>query len=84
MIADVVVSPGSKRFSISLKDGALRISLRSRPENNKANIELVKGLSAAIGAPVRIVSGLKSKRKKIEIPIDEGRWREFLSGLSPS
>ncbi|MEW6748399.1 MAG: DUF167 domain-containing protein [Candidatus Micrarchaeota archaeon] len=81
MIVEVTVAPNSKRFSLSVKDGRLKAALKSPPENNRANIELIKGLSKALGAPVRIISGQTSKRKKLDIAIDEDGWGAFLRGL---
>jgi uncharacterized protein (TIGR00251 family) len=81
VIIEVTVVPRSGRFSLSLKDGQVRISLKSAPEQNKANLELVKGLSKALGRPVRIVSGHKSKRKRLEIDISQEEWETFLESL---
>jgi len=50
------------------KDGKVRIHLKNPAENNKANLELVKELSKALGGcNVRLLSGQTSKRKKLEI-----------------
>ena len=38
-----------------------------KPEDNKANIEVIKFLSKSLKKKVKIVSGLKSKEKMIEI-----------------
>lgn len=81
MIIEVSVVPNSKRFAISLKDGRIRICLKSPSEHNKANLELVKGLSRLLGRDVRLVSGLSSHRKKLEISASEGEWKAFLAGL---
>jgi uncharacterized protein (TIGR00251 family) len=81
MIIDVLAAPNSKRFSIAVKEGRIRISLKSAPENNKANIELIKELASLTRAPVRILSGHTTKRKKIEIALSEKEWKEFLSDL---
>ncbi|MEW6722651.1 MAG: DUF167 domain-containing protein [Candidatus Micrarchaeota archaeon] len=84
MIVEVLAAPGSKRFSLSVKGGRLRASLKNPPENNRANIELIKELSAAVGASVRILSGHSSKRKKLAIDIEEGKWSAFLESLPSS
>ncbi|MDD5339640.1 MAG: DUF167 domain-containing protein [Candidatus ainarchaeum sp.] len=78
MIADVTAVPKSGRFSVSFKDGKVKIFLKSAAEGNKANLELVKELSKLLGAPVRIASGLTSRRKRIEIGISEPDWAAFL------
>jgi len=46
---------------------AYRVSIKEKPENNKANIEIIKFLSKKLGKKVRIVNGLKSKLKTIEL-----------------
>lgn len=81
MIAEVSVTTNSKRFSVSVKDGRVRIALTSPPEKNRANIELIRELSRRSGRSVRILSGQTSKRKRLEIGMDEGEWLLFLSGL---
>lgn len=83
MILEVSVVPNSRKFSISLKGGKVKICLSSPPENNRANIELIKELSKATGRGVRILSGAGSKRKKLEIGMSEGEWEAFLSSIAP-
>ena len=82
MIIEISVAPNSKRFAITQKDGRLKISLRSPPENNKANLELIKELSSLLGRPVRIISGQTSKRKKLSADISEAEWEGFVKGLT--
>ncbi|MBS3125941.1 DUF167 domain-containing protein [Candidatus Woesearchaeota archaeon] len=43
------------------------IHLKARPENNKANIELLKFLKKHFRKEVSIVSGFTSKKKIIEL-----------------
>jgi len=78
MIVDVTVVPKSVSFSVSLKDGKVKIRLTSPPEKGEANAELVKGLSRALGRGVRIISGHTSSRKRLEIDASEAEWAEFL------
>ncbi len=82
MIIEALVVPNSREFSIALKGGRLRIALRSPPENNRANIELIKELSKATGRPVRILSGATSKRKKLEIGMSDVEWTSFLDSVT--
>ncbi len=79
MILEVGVVPNSREFAISLKEGKVRIALRSPPEKNRANLELVKELSRATGRHVSIVAGLSSRRKRLEIDMTEEEWAAFLS-----
>jgi uncharacterized protein (TIGR00251 family) len=62
------------RFSpdgaISVAGDEIQISIKSQPERGRANRELVKRLSEHFGvseASVRIVSGLASRKKIVEI-----------------
>lgn len=42
---------------------ALRVDVHAHPENNKANIEIIKYFSKKTGKNVRIIKGLTSKEK---------------------
>ena len=42
---------------------ALRVAIAAPPEDNKANIAIIKFFSKLAGQRIRIVSGLKSKEK---------------------
>lgn len=65
MIIQVKVKPNSKEFKI--KEGEIwEISLKSPPENNKANIELIKEMNKIYGK-CKIVRGKTSKNKILEI-----------------
>src|SRR5262249_12717118 len=77
IIIEVTVVPGSRKFSISEKDGTLRIRVRAPAEKNRANIELIKELSALPGTTVRILSAATSRRKRLEIGISEKEWKDI-------
>lgn len=65
----LVVKPNSKENKIEGFDkerSAYIIRIKAKPEDNKANIELIKFLSKSLKKRVRIVSGLKSKEKIIK------------------
>jgi len=81
MMVDVVVVTKSPCFSVSRKDGVIKVRLTSPPEKGEANAELEKKLSKALGASVRIVSGHTSRRKKLEIGIGEAEWNAALERL---
>lgn len=70
MNIQVVVKVGSSKNEIS-KDGEVyTVKLRSKPIKNSANIELVNLLSKHFEiskTSIRILKGLKSKSKLIEI-----------------
>lgn len=77
----VSVVPKSGRFALSVREGELRVHLKSPPENNKANLELAKKLSKALGCDVYVVSGHSSRRKTLEIDIPPERWEAFLASI---
>jgi uncharacterized protein (TIGR00251 family) len=79
VIVDITVVPKSGRFAVSVKEGKVKVFLKSAPTDNKANLELIKELSKALRAEVRIISGHSSRRKRLEMDIGEDRWLEFLS-----
>ena len=64
----VIVKPNSGENKIERFDkerNAYKISIKAKPENSKANIELIKFLSKELKKKVRIVSGFKSREKII-------------------
>lgn len=56
---------------LKVEANKIMIGLTSKPEKGKANLELIKKLAKHFKVPssqIRIVSGLKSRKKIIEIP----------------
>jgi uncharacterized protein (TIGR00251 family) len=78
MRIEATVVPKSGRFRAVSKEGKLRIYLKSAPESNKANIELLKEMKRLLGCEVRIVSGLSSRRKVLEIMLGEQELKRML------
>ena len=73
----VRVKPGSKKGSLvqPALDGSLLIFVREAAVEGKANEAVIKLLAAHFGVPksnVRLVSGHKSKIKRIEIQMNKG------------
>lgn len=66
MKRDIIVIPNSKKSEVK-ENGILIVKVKSKPENNKANSEVVKVLSKHFGKKIKIIKGFKSKRKSIEI-----------------
>lgn len=63
------IRPNSDKFSI---EGDI-IRVKTKPENNQANIEIIKELHKITGKEVKIIKGLKSKNKTILIKdVEEG------------
>jgi uncharacterized protein (TIGR00251 family) len=81
MIIEVHVVPKSGRFSIEKNGDRIKVYLRSPPEGNRANFELVREFERIFGKPVKIIFGAKSKKKRIELPVSEAEWNKFLSEL---
>ena len=63
----VKVEADCSNFEIDLTGTYPKIHLRSKPHGGRANSELLNKLSSILGDDLRIVSGHKSKRKKIKI-----------------
>ncbi|MCA9410372.1 MAG: YggU family protein [Candidatus Omnitrophica bacterium] len=73
-MADIAirVKPRSSRQAIlGLKEDVWQIALNSPPEGGKANKELLKLLGKILGVPassLALVSGEKSRNKRVRIP----------------
>jgi len=63
----IKVKPNSREQKIVKKADSYLVYLKSRPENNRANIELVKLLKKYFDRPVKIKSGLSSRKKVVEV-----------------
>jgi len=67
MIINVKVKPNRGEQKIEESNGGLIVSLKSYPENNKANIELLKLLKKHFGKDIKIIKGKNSRNKVIEV-----------------
>jgi uncharacterized protein (TIGR00251 family) len=71
VILDLHVQPGASRTEWAGKHGdRLKVALRARAVDGKANDALIEFLAAHFKVPrrnVRIVSGLKSRQKRVQI-----------------
>ncbi|NCN38948.1 MAG: DUF167 domain-containing protein [Candidatus Aenigmarchaeota archaeon] len=76
---EIKAIPNSPLFRIEKKNNQVIIHCKSPPEQNKANLEIVKELGRLTGSRVKIVKGLRSKRKTIVI--DDISEEEFLKKL---
>ena len=64
----VKVKPNSKKQGIiKINENEYVVYLKSKTENNKANIELLKLLKKYFSKEVKIIRGLKSKYKFVEL-----------------
>lgn len=66
LMVEVSVKPNSPKFKVENK-GKIIVYCKSKPEDNKANIEIKKELEKLFKTEVKIIKGLKSKRKTILI-----------------
>lgn len=60
---NVLVKPNAREESVEWDGEVLKVSISAPPEDNKANIAVIKLISREAGFNVRIVRGLTSKRK---------------------
>jgi len=67
MIIEVKVSPGRKKEEIEKFGEVYKVSLKEKAEDNKANLALLKLLKKHFKGEVRIVKGLKSRKKIVEV-----------------
>lgn len=71
MILDLHVQPGAARSEFAGQHGErLKVRLAARAIDGKANEALIEFLADHYGVPknrVRILSGLKSRRKRVEV-----------------
>ncbi len=63
----VKVKPNSSKNEIVEKGEIWKVNIKAPPEDNKANIELIKFLKKELKQEVKIVRGLKSREKVVEI-----------------
>ncbi|MCX6749246.1 MAG: DUF167 domain-containing protein [Candidatus Pacearchaeota archaeon] len=67
MIIKIKVHPNAGRQEIVKDDEGYAVYLKSVPEDNKANIELIKMLKKHFGKDARIKSGFTSRKKLVEV-----------------
>jgi uncharacterized protein (TIGR00251 family) len=71
LILDLHVQPGASRTEFAGRHGdRLKVRLQARAADGKANEALIEFLAAHYGVPrrnVRILSGLKSRQKRVQI-----------------
>ena len=68
----VRAKPGGRRDGVTgMRDGELLVEVRARPENGKANLEIIRVLSRELGVPrdgIVLKLGGSSRRKVFELP----------------
>jgi uncharacterized protein (TIGR00251 family) len=63
----VKVIPNSSRTELIEENNQLKLYLKSVPKKNKANLELIKFFKKKFNIKVKIISGLKSRTKTMQI-----------------
>ncbi|MEK6952159.1 MAG: DUF167 domain-containing protein [Nanoarchaeota archaeon] len=65
---EIKVNPRKRETKIiGEKEGILIVDIKGKTENNEANKEIIRFFSKKYGKKVKIVKGLKSRRKIIKI-----------------
>jgi len=85
MNVDIRVTPGARRKEIKRDGQGLIIKLVSRPQEGKANRELVEYLASTFSvrkSEVRIVSGEKGRKKVVFLPVDRDMFNALLAELA--
>ncbi|RLJ08779.1 MAG: hypothetical protein DRP16_00605 [Candidatus Aenigmatarchaeota archaeon] len=67
IIIKIKVKACSKEEKIEKKGEEILMWVKAKPENNKANQEVVRILEKVFGKKVRILKGLKSRKKLVLI-----------------
>lgn len=72
MTVFIWVQPGAKTTEAAGRHGGdPKLRVAAKPEDGKANAEVIAFLSRALDVPksdVRIISGLTARRKRLELP----------------
>lgn len=77
---NVKVEPGSEEFGV--ETGYIpKFYLENQAENGRANAELLNQLEVVLGERSGILSGHKSRRKKLKTSLDEEEFRRKLEGV---
>ena len=66
----IIVKPSSNKNEIigyDVERGAYRVNIKAKPEDNKANIEVIKFFSRLLKRRVKIIKGLKGKEKLLRV-----------------
>ncbi|MFA5125622.1 MAG: DUF167 domain-containing protein [archaeon] len=74
-IINAKILTGKQKFSVvfNKEKNLLIVEATEKPENNKANKEILKKLKKYFKADIEIVSGLKSKEKTIKVALPENK-----------
>ncbi len=62
-ILEIIVKPNSKKQNITIQDNKIKVEIRSLPEENKANLEIIRIFEKISSRKVQIIKGRTSKNK---------------------
>lgn len=83
MRMNIHVTPNAARNEVigRTKNGEYKIKIQSSPVDGAANKKLIKFIAGTVGvskSKVRIVSGIKSRNKILEIDSDEEKIKQHM------
>ncbi len=65
---EIIVNPGKKKTEIICeKDNILIVNVKGKAENNEANNEIIRFFTKRLNKNVKIVKGLRSRRKILKL-----------------
>ena len=76
------VTPNSAGFSVEMKESILQIKCKNAPEKGKVNRELITKLQKILGASVKIMKGVASRNKILEVALNEDEIKERIKTVS--
>ncbi len=84
LVLNIRVVPNSSEFSVvsfDKENNLLKIRTKAKAQKGKANKELSDKLSELLGSKTEIVSGQKSRHKKLKV-LENEKTKNFLKNLS--
>ncbi|HPM85631.1 MAG: DUF167 domain-containing protein [Candidatus ainarchaeum sp.] len=83
-VLNAKISTGKKEFKVEFdkEKNIILIKTTQQPDKNKANKEILKELKKFFNSEVKIVSGIKSKEKKININLPKKEVEEILQNTN--
>lgn len=67
VILEIKVKPASSAEGIEVKGEEILVKVKEKAEKGKANLKVVRILEKAFGKKIRIVRGLKNRKKLIMV-----------------
>ena len=84
-IIEVYVKPNSRQFQVKAEDNELMVFCKESPVKGRVNKELTKELSRLFKRRVEIISGHRSKQKRILIrDVNAEEVRKILRAQCPA